>query len=456
MELVLGIDLGTTYFKLGLFDRQGQLRGLGRVAVSKQEPQKGWCELPVGRFWSTLKEGLTQTLEQAQAETNDIQAVSYSSQANSFLLLDRNDQPLTPLILWPDCRVEKVDQKLSKLWSRQDFLEVTGIGFQSPQSCIAKLLWFQKERPDIWSQTARVMTISDYLTFGLTGQYLGDQGTASLLGILDLRHGQWWGDALDCLHLTQAQLSRPLSPASFAGPIISTGVKLLGLPADIPFVVGSLDHHMAAIGAGVGPIADFSESTGTVMACLNYQQTYQPHLDCCMGPAHTGKGFYQLAFNPDGTGTLDWYKRVHASNLTFDELSQQAQGVSPGSEGLLARPQAHTYPGLTGFENYSDGHHHGHFVRAIMEQKARSLKELIHRLCGEKNPRRIIATGGGSKSDLWLQIKAEIIEAEFVVTSCEEPACMGAAMFAALAKNWYRNDQAISEAWITIKKLFKG
>lgn len=173
-----------------------------------------------------------------------------------------------------------------------------------------------------------------------------------------------------------------------------------------------------------------------------------------MGPAHTSKGFYQLAFNSDGTGTLDTYKNVYAPHLSLEELSEQARSVPPGADGLVAKPQAHTYPELTGFENRSDKHQHGHFVRAIMEQKARTLKQLVHHLCGSEIPPRIIATGGGSNNDIWLQIKADSIGTEFFVTSCEEPACMGAAMFAALTKKWYDNDQAIAEAWITLEKSF--
>ena len=87
MDLVLGIDLGTSYFKLGLFDRRGDLCGLGRVAVSARRPDDG-CQLDADRFWSLLREGLEQALGDAKADAADIRAVSYASQANSFLLLD--------------------------------------------------------------------------------------------------------------------------------------------------------------------------------------------------------------------------------------------------------------------------------------------------------------------------------------------------------------------------------
>ena len=121
MEYVLGIDLGTSYFKVGLFDRSGELCGFGRVFVSKDTDNGGRCELPVDRFWSLLRQALGQARKQAQAQAEDIRGAAYSSQANSFLLLDKKDEPLTPLILWPDSRVEKVDPAVKKLWRRDDY-----------------------------------------------------------------------------------------------------------------------------------------------------------------------------------------------------------------------------------------------------------------------------------------------------------------------------------------------
>ena len=117
MELLLGIDFGTSYFKLGLFDREGVLRGLGRAAV-KTEGVPPRAEMPVERFWAALRKGLRQALDAAKAEAGDIAAVSYSSQANTFLLLDSADETLTPLIFWTDLRADPVEPALARLRHR--------------------------------------------------------------------------------------------------------------------------------------------------------------------------------------------------------------------------------------------------------------------------------------------------------------------------------------------------
>ena len=333
MELFLGIDLGTSYFKAGLFDTNGVLRGLGRKFVEKDTGDGVKCELPVDYFWSLLQQCIAEAYQQAKVKPEDIKAVSYSSQANSFLLLDNNDEPLTPLILWPDSRVEKVDPAVQELWHRDDFLKTTGLGVSnSAQFCVAKLRWFQQNQPNLWSRANRIMTISDYLTFTLTRRTVGDTGTASLLGLLDLQKQQWWDDALQMLGLSLSQLSTPLKPGTVAGELNNDGAQHLYLKTGIPFALGSLDHHVAAIGAGAGQITDLSESTGTVLACLHYSKEYHPKADCCMGPGLCGYNYYQLAFNDNGAGSLEWYQKRHATNLSINELMQMAASVEIASE----------------------------------------------------------------------------------------------------------------------------
>ena len=120
------------------------------------------------------------------------------------------------------------------------------------------------------------MTISDYFTFSLVGQHLGDAGTASLLGLLDLKALKWWDKAFDILGLDVSMFSKPLRPGTTAGNMNETAHNLLGFNPETSFVIGSLDHHIAAIGSGVGTVADMSESTGTVLACVKLTKEYNP------------------------------------------------------------------------------------------------------------------------------------------------------------------------------------
>jgi len=456
MELVLGIDLGTSYFKLGLFGCDGKLHGLGRGAVETDKNNDSRCELPTKKFWTILRDSLNQALAEAGAKATDILALGYSSQASSFVLLDEKDQPLTPLILWPDARVKEIDPAITKLWQREDFLTVTGFGIEhSPQLMVSKLKWFQKTRPDIWSKARRIMTIADYLTFIITGNPVGDAGTASLLGTLDIQNLRWWDEALKLVGICPEKLSKPLRPGTIAGAVTQSGSKFMGLPTGIPFVVGSLDHHLAAIGAGLGKIGEISESTGTVLACIKTAEKCNPVKNKCVGPGFHENWFNELTFSSNGASVLAWYQQAYAPQLSVAELVELAEEVPPGCDGLVAKPCANQYPGLDGFENATAKHTPGHFARAIMESVAATLGGLVEDLYPQGRPGKIVATGGGAKSDLWLQIKADLLGVEFVRTQCHEPACMGAAMLAAVAADWFATIAQASETWLKIDSTFK-
>ena len=454
MELFLGIDLGTSYFKAGLFDTNGKLRGLGRKFVEKDTGDGDKCELPVDYFWSLLQQCIADAYQQAQAKPEDIRAVSYSSHASSFLLLGINDKPLTSLILWLDSRVNEIDSVVRCIYKRSDFREVTGLGIElSTQFCIAKLSWFQKYQPLLWGQVKRIMTISDYLTFGLTGETVGDLGTASLLGLLDIRKCQWWDDALQILKLDKQQLSIPFRPGTMAGKITKEGARRTGLPYGIPFITGGLDHHIAALGAGMGQLADMSESTGTVLACVNCRDEYFPKTDICIAPGLNDNCYFQMAFDENGANPLEWYRKQYTPELSIPDLLDMAADIKIGSEGLVACPCAGSYKNPDGFRNVTQLHQHGHFVRAILESTAFSLAGITEKLVGKNLPDRIVSTGGGARSTLWRQIKADLLGIEVAVTECSEPACMGAALFAAIAVGRFNNIKEAASVWIKNKEI---
>ncbi|MEJ1972445.1 MAG: FGGY-family carbohydrate kinase [Lacunisphaera sp.] len=292
MAYFLGIDLGTSYFKVALFDESGGLKGLSRLALRKETPVLGHSEVAVAVFWQLLRDGVAEALHQAGVGADQVSGISYSSQANTFILLDRADQPLTPLILWTDLRGEPLQSELWGFTYHAAYGRRTGFTGMTGKWAAAKWHWFQVNRPALWAKVHRIMTISDYFTHALTGERVGDAGTAALLGLYDLTTQQWWPAALTVFDIDAARLSQPLRPGTSCGRTSTAAGVLLGLPAGIPFAVGSLDHHMAALGSGLGRMADVSISTGTVLAAVTQVETVVPQPDCYHGPDFDGSGFF--------------------------------------------------------------------------------------------------------------------------------------------------------------------
>jgi sugar (pentulose or hexulose) kinase len=197
-------------------------------------------------------------------------------------------------------------------------------------------------------------------------------------------------------------------------------MTLLGLPAGIPFAVGALDHHAAAIGSGIGRMAELSISTGTVLAALAIVDAPAPQAGCYHGQHVDGARYWRLAFDPNGAGQLEEYQRRFAPQRTIEELLALAAEAPPGAAWRASTPGD------------------GPAVRTVLERVSAAHRELVRKVTsGGSAPTRIVATGGGARSPLWLQISADLLAVPIVTPACAERACLGAAMFAAVASGRY-------------------
>ena len=419
MGLLLGIDLGTSYFKVGLFDPTGSLKGLGRVAVEADTRMFGRVELTVTLFWVRLRKALDDALAQAGVKADQITGISYSSQANTFILLDGHGKELTPLIFWNDQRARPIDDPFTEFSRLPEYGSTTGMMDVLAESMPVKCSWFARHEPMIWARTRWIMTISDYLAFALTGMRVGDASTAALTGLYSLPARSWWPKALETFGIEAEQLSSPLPPGTVFSHTCSRALSLLGLPASIPFAVGALDHHAAALGSGLGEIADICLSTGTVVAALALVDEITPASGCIHGPHTDGRHYYRLAFDANGAGQLEEYQRRCAPDLAIEELlrlAEQSAAKPSQKSGRVDVPSRH-----------------GIAMLILLEKIAHVQKVLIARVAGSTPVLQVTATGGGARSPFWLQITADAIGLPVGAVAAPERGCLGAAILAAVA-----------------------
>ena len=430
----LGIDLGTSYFKAGLFDESLRLAGLGRVPVPNSGDGTATSEVRAEDFWQAVGGAIKGALAEANAEASDIAALSWSSQANSFLLLDAENKPLTPLVLWNDIRTGAIPLPVKRLGDRADFAAVTGAGGPTSEyHAVAKIDWFRTERPDIWSRTARIATIADYLALGLSGEHKVDAATAAMLGILDLRALSWWPQGLGELGLSTSLFATPVRSGTIIGTISADGATRVSLPGleGAKVIAGTLDHIAAALGAGLGEVASVSESTGTVLACVRNTDRFEPTVGITTLPGIENGTYSLLTYDPNGAGILEWYHNQFAPTTSFAELDKLAAAVPPDCDGLVMGDMPQLREGLSGFTGATDVTGHGHYARAIMSAVSDRLGVLLANLHVAKSE-RIVATGGGARSPFWLQLKRDRLGIDIIPASCTEPACRGAARLASL------------------------
>jgi xylulokinase len=454
MGYFLGIDLGTSYFKAALFEENGRLCGLGRQFVPKNTENGKTCELAVDDFWNTLSCCIKEAVRNANIRIGQILSISYSSQANSFILLDQNKEPLTPLILWPDERAEKIENPIDSLAKRNDFKEKTGFGITlSPQLCISKLMWFQNKQPFVWKRTHNIMLISDYLVYILTGHEVVDYNTASTTGLFEVKNRTWWNESLELLNIDPNFLSSPQKMGTYVGKLTCKGARIIGLDKNTHFYLGGLDHHVAAIGAGIPVNGNMCESTGTVLACVSYMDHYSPKSGCCTAPGLDENHFFQMAFNENGAISLEWYQKKYAHGFSIPELLEMASSVDIGSEGLIAGPCVNKFQGYEGFKNIKQSYHHGHFVRAILESTALSLFHILAYISDNEKIEGLVSVGGGANSRLWMEIKSNMIDTHLFIPKCRETACLGAAMLGAFGINKNANVGEVMNKWTASEEM---
>ena len=268
MAKILAFDLGTTYFKITLFDRSGRLCDSCRIAPPIRSGQTGEMELPADAFREALAQGVRELQDRADGGLADVEAVTFATQTNSFVLLDAGDQPLTPIILWPDRRAAELEAEVRKRCGMPAFSATTGIPQMSAGFMVAKLLWLQRQAPEIWSRTRKVALISDYFTLLLTGQHVTEAGAAGLTGLVDIHRCRWWPEMLAQFELDESCLPRVVRAGTDLGPLDPRAAGQLGLPETCRFVVGCLDQYAGAIGAGNIEPGMVSETTGTVLATV--------------------------------------------------------------------------------------------------------------------------------------------------------------------------------------------
>ena len=433
MASTLVYDLGTTYVKVSLFDNSGNLQGLVRSRTPVRHPQPDRWEMSVDDLLHSLIEATAGVAGQVGG-LEDVGHVTYATQANSFALLDSQDQPLTPLILWPDRRAEGVALPADEL---QRHRASTGVPEMSEYMMAAKLLWLRKNQPELVAATRRIALIDQLLTAWFTGQHVTEAGAAGITGLADIHHLQWIKTLCDIFGVPLEWLPSIVRAGASLGPVRAETADRLQIPHTATFVVGCLDQYAGAIGAGNLVPWDVSETTGTVLAVVRCSEraelVHSPEV--YQGPAWRPGLYYQMAFSDVSARILEDFRATLSETLSFADLDRLAENVEPGADGLRLHPDCTARTGDDLFRDLKKEHTTGHRVRAILEGVSQELERLLALLCAENRPQVIRSAGGAAKSALWRSIKQSTLNCRFEAPDCPEPTSLGAAMLAARARS---------------------
>jgi xylulokinase len=457
--LVLGIDASTTATKAILVDADGAVGGVGTSEYAYAVPHPLWAEQDPRLWWDGTVEAVRSVLAATGTDGADVEAIGLTGQMHGAVLLDASDAVLRPAILWNDQRTGAACDEIRRAVGPDRLVAITGndalTGFTAP-----KLVWVRDVEPDIWRRVAHVLLPKDYVRLRLAGVHAVDKADGAGTLLFDLAARDWSPGILGALGIDPAWM-----PPTFEGPEVTGTVTVeaaaaTGLRAGTPVVAGGGDQAANGVGVGavdVGTVALSLGTSGVIFAATDapiHEPRGRVHAFCHALPGR----WHLMSVMLSAAGSLRWYRDTLAPGTSFADLVAEAEGVPAGSEGLLFLPylsgerSPHPDPLARGaFVGLTVAHERRHLTRAVLEGVAFGLRDGLDLMlaAGMPAPDAIRASGGGTASDLWRRILADVLGAGIATVDTPEGAAFGAALLAATGAGWFPSVQAAVAATVT-------
>ena len=441
-DLILAIDLGTTACKAACVDTSAGVLSSGSSTYPTLVPHPDWAEQDPEQVWQGMLLAAQRALGAGSFDRSRIAAICFSAAMHGLLLLDGAGLPLTRCLTWADRRAQSQVQRLRRECDAHAIYLRTGCSVQ-PLYWPAKWLWFSEQHPEIARATRRLADLRSFFLSRLTGCCAMDVSLASGTGLLDLRSQAWDAPLLEALGLTPERLPQLALPEKVVGTLSSHWAHELGLPGDVPVVVGGADGGCANLGAGAVGAAQAVTSLGTSGAVRAIVS--QPVLDAqertwCYALSR-GRWFVGGAASNVGS-VYTWLGAqlaiVEGAASSFEQLDAWASTVPAGSEGLVFLPLLFGERSLGWHANargvllgLSASHTRAHLARAAIEGVAMCLYSVLgvlEELLGTAREMRV--TGGLARSPLWVSVLADVYGRSLAVPGVEEASALGAALIA--------------------------
>ncbi len=314
---------------------------------------------------------------------------------------------------------------------------------------LPKILWVKSNESHIFEQAAKFVLPKDYLRYRMTGQIHMDYSDAAGTGMLDLNKGEWSSEIASAVGLDESLCPELVHSHKYVSQLNEEFVEETGLSAKTKVFAGGADNACGAIGSGILGEGKTMCSIGTSGVVLSYEDDSTATYD---GKAHFfnhGKeeAYYAMGVTLSAGYSLNWFKETFAKELSFEDLLADVDQVPVGSRGLLFTPYLvgertpHADAQIRGsFIGMDSSHEIKDFARAVMEGITFSLNETIEMFRERgKTIDTIYSIGGGAKNQEWIQIQADIFNANIVRLTSEQGPGMGAALLAGYGLGWYQS-----------------
>ena len=455
-DLYLSIDIGTGSVRAALVDARGRILSIASREHEQIVPGYGWSEQKPAEWWSGLAQATRELLQASPQAKRDIAAICACGQMHATVLVD-GDGALTRQTapLWNDKRTAGLVEAFERRHPTADILAETG-NPPTPAWPGFKLQWLRDNDPQAYRAARTVLSPKDYVNFRLTGQIATDPTEASLTFLMNPVSRDWSQRMIRMLELDGGKLPPILPPWEVLGTVTAAAALETGLAGGTPVLVGAADYPAALLGSGACRPGLGSEVMGTSSIITTIGE--RPLLDPEISNVATVEGNWGPFVLLDAGGdSMRWARRAfHDRSIGYEEIIGHAAQAPAGAESLFFLPYlngerlgAHRNSRAQ-FFGLAAGHGLGHLHRAVMEGVAFAVARHLRTMAAASGSRidRIIASGGGAKTDLWLKIKASVYGIPIVVPVEPECGVIGCAAIAAAASGRYPSVDAAAAAFV--------
>jgi xylulokinase len=449
---LLGIDIGISTAKAALFTLDGEMLGL-QSEEYLLTPESQIVESDPGpTYWEPIVRAVRRLLQAFPGRAEQIVAVSTSTFCETVYPMRADGTPSRPSISWMDSRSTAESDALVERVGARELQRISGQGDFGPIWPATKFLWMKRHEPEAFARTAKFLMPDDYLLLRLSGAMVAEQTMWTSSLVMDLHRKAWSPTLMDAAEITADKLPALTPTGTVIGTISPQCAAETGLSTRTKVVAGAMDQMCSAVGAGNIVPGLITESTGTVVALLTTIPEpiidFETRVPCHL---HAVPGSYCLMpWSPTGGLVLKWWKdryceeerrqAAEAGRSVYDVLTELAATVPAGSDGLIMLPHLEG----AGFPDFAPGArgvffgltlHHGkpHLTRAILEAIAYLIRTDVETLQGLGiQPSEVRVLGGGSKSALWNQIKADVLGLPIAVPANRDAALLGTAVIASV------------------------
>lgn len=438
---LMGIDIGTTHCKVGIYTIEGVLIRENEFATPATKYSNGWAQYDCEELWVLLEKCI---MAAAADSREQVEAIGVSSQGESCVLTDQDFRPLTSGIPWYDNRTEEYTEWWRGRIRADQIYRITGLELQSIYT-VMKLQWLKEHEREAYDNACCFHCMSDYIAGRMTGRHGISYSMASRTMALDLKKGVWSDEILKIADIRKS-IFPALIPQNQSLGILQRGLsKKWGFEEKCSVSIAGFDHMAGCLGVGAASEDQVVASIGTTESVCLTEQNLQ-----AMGKEYYGylwgfhaleNRYYSIGGIPAGGQTIDWAVKtfigIESADRGYRQFEKLCQSAPVLSNGVLFLP--HLFGCCVPvMDNHSKGAFYGlsketssaDMARAVIEGLCMEFRLVLEK-SKKKNIKEIIAIGGGVKNKFWMQCKADVLGIAIRVKSQKDAVTLGNVMIAA-------------------------